>query len=181
MAIQGLWAGEWLRDVARLTHNDATNMLLILNISLLIGMIITGFIPNILKRFKVSQIDIFLFITLILLLGHSLLTFEIMPVSPIPWILLGISANGAILAYSWLNTQFPISYAGKVSTALNLSLFLCGFILQYAIGWIINLWDRNPDNTYPAISYSVSFGILFILQIICIIIFFSLRSKSNSE
>ena len=181
LAIQGLWAGEWLRDVARLTQNDATNMLLILNISLLIGMIITGFIPNILKRFKVSQIDIFLFITLILLLGHSLLTFEIMPVSPIPWILLGISANGAILAYSWLNTQFPISYAGKVSTALNLSLFLCGFILQYAIGWIINLWDRNPDNTYPAISYSVSFGILFILQIICIIIFFSLRSKSNPE
>jgi len=181
LAIQGLWAGEWLRDVARLTQNDATNMLLILNISLLIGMIITGFIPNILKRFKVSQIDIFLFITLILLLGHSLLTFEIMPVSPIPWILLGISANGAILAYSWLNTQFPISYAGKVSTALNLSLFLCGFILQYAIGWIINLWDRNPDNTYPAISYSVSFGVLFILQIICIIIFFSLRSKSNSE
>ena len=60
LAIQGLWAGEWLRDVARLTQNDATNMLLILNISLLIGMSITGFIPNILKRFKVSQIDIFL-------------------------------------------------------------------------------------------------------------------------
>ena len=36
LAIQGLWAGEWLRDVARLTQNDATNMLLILNISLLI-------------------------------------------------------------------------------------------------------------------------------------------------
>jgi MFS family permease len=181
LAIQGLWAGEWLRDVARLDQNNATNMLLILNVSLLVGMIITGFIPNILKRFKLSQIDIFFVITLILLLGHSLLTFEVLPVSPIPWILLGISANGAILAYSWLNTQFPISYSGRTSTALNLSLFLCGFVLQYAIGWIINFWDKSPDNTYPAISYSVSFGVLIILQIMCIIIFFSLRPKSNSE
>jgi MFS family permease len=181
LAIQGLWAGEWLRDVARLDQNNATNMLLILNVSLLVGMIITGFIPNILKRFKLSQIDIFFVITLILLLGHSLLTFEVLPVSPIPWILLGISANGAILAYSWLNTQFPISYSGRTSTALNLSLFLCGFVLQYAIGWIINFWDKSPDNTYPAISYSVSFGVLIILQIMCIIIFFSLRPKSNTE
>ena len=107
-------------------------MLLILNISLLIGMIITGFIPNILKDLNYPKL-IFFVHNSYSFTWYSLLTFEIMPVSPIPWILLGI-LQMAILAYSWLNTQFPISYAGKVSTALNLSLFLCGFILQYAIG-----------------------------------------------
>ena len=100
-----------------------------------------------------------------------------MPVSPIPWILLGISANGAILAYSWLNTQFPISYAGKVSTALNLSLFLCAFILQYAIGWIISFWERSSDNMYPSEAYSVAFGILLVLQIFCIGIFLILKPR----
>ena len=177
LAIQGLWAGEWLRDVAELTQNETTNMLLVLNLSLLVGMILTGFIPNFLKRFKLSQIDIYLYITTILLIGHSLLTFEIIPKSALPWILIGISANSAILAYSWLNSQFPISFAGRVSTALNLSLFACGFILQYAIGWIINFWDRNPDNSYPSEAYFVAFVVLLILQIICILIFLGLGPK----
>ena len=177
LAIQGLWAGEWLRDVAELTQSETTNMLLVLNLSLLAGMILTGFIPNFFKRFKFSQIDIYLYITIILLIGHSLLTFEVIPKSTLPWILIGISANSAILAYSWLNSQFPISYAGRASTALNLSLFACGFILQYAIGWIINFWDRNPDNSYPSEAYFVAFVVLLILQIICILIFLGLGPK----
>ena len=177
LAIQGLWAGEWLRDVADFNQIDATNMLLVLNFSLLVGMILTGLIPTILKRFKFSQIDIYLYITIVFLIGHSLLTFEIIPKSSIPWLLIGISANSAILAYSWLNSQFPLSYAGKTSTALNLSLFLCGFVLQYAIGWIINFWDRNSDNTYPADAYSMAFGILLILQILCVGIFLLLKPK----
>ena len=177
LAIQGLWAGEWLRDVAGLNQDETTNMLLLLNLSLLVGMILTGFFPNFLRRFKLSQIDIYLYITIVLLIGHSILTFEIMPKSSIPWILIGISANSAILAYSWLNSQFPLSDAGKTSTALNLSLFVCGFILQYAIGWIINFWERNSDNTYPAEAYSIAFGILLILQIFCIGIFLILKPK----
>ena len=177
LAIQGLWAGEWLRDVAGLNQDETTNMLLLLNLSLLVGMILTGFVPNFLRRFKLSQIDIYLCITIVLLIGHSILTFEIMPKSSIPWILIGISANSAILAYSWLNSQFPLSDAGKTSTALNLSLFVCGFILQYAIGWIINFWEKNSDNAYPAEAYSMAFGILLILQIFCIGIFLILKPK----
>ena len=177
LAIQGLWAGEWLRDVAGLNQDETTNMLLLLNLSLLVGMILTGFMPNFLRKFKLSQIDIYLYITIVLLIGHSILTFEIMPKSSIPWILIGISANSAILAYSWLNSQFPLSDAGKTSTALNLSLFVCGFILQYAIGWIINFWERNSDNTYPAEAYSIAFGILLVLQIFCIGIFLILKPK----
>ena len=177
LAIQGLWAGEWLRDVANLNQNEATSMLLILNLSLLVGMILTGFVPNILKKFKLSQIDIYLFITIVLLIGHSILTFELIPDSSIPWILIGVSANSAILAYSWLNSQFPLSYSGRTSTALNLSLFVCGFLLQYAIGWIISFWERSSDNTYPSEAYSVAFGILLVLQIFCIGIFLILKPR----
>ena len=126
-------------------------------------MFFTGFIPNVFKKLNFSQIDLYFHITLLLLLGHTLLTFEIIPNSAIPWVLIGISANSAILAYSWLNSQFPLSYAGRASTALNLSLFLCGFILQYAIGWIINFWDRTPKNSYPPEAYSSAFGILSVV------------------
>ena len=175
LAIQGLWAGEWLRDVANLNQIETTNMLLILNLSLLIGMIATGFIPNLLKRTGLSQLDIYFFITLILLLGHSFLTFEIIPQSSLPWILIGVSASSGILAYSWLNAQFPISYAGRTSTAINLSLFICGFILQYAVGYIINLWDRTPDGSYPSEAYSIAFVILLGLQVICMGIFLSIK------
>ena len=176
LAIQGLWAGEWLRDVAQFNQNETTSMLLVLNLSLLAGMILIGFLPNLVKKFGASQLDVYFSITLLLLIGHMLLTFEIMPKSTAPWILIGFSANSAVLAYSWLNSQFPISYAGRTSTAINLSLFLCGFILQYAIGWIINFWDRSLDNSYPSIAYTVAFGILLGLQIICIGIFIVLKT-----
>ena len=179
LAIQGLWAGEWLRDVANLNQTDTTNMLLILNLSLLLGMFFTGFIPNIFKKLNISQINLYFYITLLLLSGHALLTFEIMPHSSIPWILIGISSNSAILAYSWLNSQFPLSYAGRASTALNLSLFLCGFILQYAIGWTINFWERTPENNYPPEAYATAFSILLCVQIICIGIFLCLKTEKK--
>ena len=179
ISIQGLWAGEWLRDVAGFNQNDTSNMLLVFNFSLLIGMICTGFVPHFFKRFKFSQIDIYLFITIILLTGHALLTFEIIPRSSVPWILIGISASSVVLAYSWLNSQFPLSLAGKTSTALNLSIFLCSFTLQYAIGWIISFWDKTPENTYPSEAYSIAFLILLILQIFCVGIFIALKPKTK--
>ena len=181
LAIQGLWAGEWLRDVAELSQADTTNMLLILNLSLLIGMIFTGFIPNLVKKFGFTQLDVYFVITLILLCGHALLTFEISPKSFLPWILIGVSANSGILAYSWLNSQFPIDYAGRVSTAINLSLFLCGFFLQYTIGWIISLWDRSTDSSYPSEAYYFAFVILLGLQIICIGIFLFLKTEDTRD
>ena len=177
LAIQGLWAGEWLRDVANLNQNETTNVLLTLNISLLFGMISIGFLPNLLKRFNFSQIHIYVFLTSLLIISQMFLAFNLVNSSLVPWIILGASANSGILVYSWLNSMFPISYAGRTSTAVNLSLFLCGFILQYFIGWIISFWDRLPNGSYPSIAYSYAFATLLVLQIICFILFFLLKNK----
>ena len=179
LAIQGLWAGEWLRDVANLDQPDATNVLLVLNISLLFGMISVGFLPNLFKKLNFSQIDIYIFLTFILIISQIILTFNLLPSSFIPWIILGISANAGILVYSWLNSLFPLEYAGRTSTAINLSLFLCGFVLQYLIGWIISFWERLPSGAYPSEAYSYAFGILLILQITCLVLFFALGEKNS--
>ena len=181
LAIQGLWAGEWLRDVGNLDQNETTNVLLVLNISLLFGMISIGFLPNLLKRFNFSQINIYIFLTSLLIISQIILTFNLIKNSLVPWIILGVSANGAILVYSWLNSKFPISYAGRTSTAINLSLFLCGFLLQYVIGWIISFWDRLPNGSYPSVAYSYAFGTILVLQIICFILFFLLKNKYMSS
>ena len=181
LAIQGLWAGEWLRDVGNLDQNETTNVLLVLNISLLCGMISIGFLPNLLKRFNFSQINIYIFLTSLLIISQIILTFNLIKNSLVPWIILGVSANGAILVYSWLNSKFPISYAGRTSTAINLSLFLCGFLLQYVIGWIISFWDRLPNGSYPSVAYSYAFGTILVLQIICFILFFLLKNKYMSS
>ena len=172
LAIQGLWAGEWLRDVANLNQDETTNVLLVLNISLLLGMISIGFLPNLVKKINLSQIDIYILLTCLMILSKVFLSGNL-----IPWIILGISANSGILVYSWLNAQFPLSYVGRTSTAINLSLFLCGFILQYLIGWIISFWERSPNGSYPSEAYSYAFGILLVLQIICLFLFMFLKNE----
>ena len=98
-----------------------------------------------------------------------------------PWILIGIFLNSQILAYSWLNSQFPITYSGRISTAINLCIFAAGYLIQFAIGWIINFWEQTPNNNYSPDAYFISFGIFLILQIICVIIFLCIKADNEAK
>jgi hypothetical protein len=70
-----------------------------------------------------------------------------------------------VLAYPWLSSYFGIGLSGRANTAVNLLMFLAAFIIQYAVGAIIDLFPVTPDGRYDPHAYRVAFGALLIAQL----------------
>ena len=61
--------------------------------------------------------------------------------SPMLLVLLSwISGTSCILIYAGLAQIFPKILSGRVSTILNVQVFMGAFIIQWGIGEIIELW-----------------------------------------
>ena len=72
-------------------------------------------------------------------------------------------ATAGILPYAGLAQTFPKELSGRVSTSLNLTVFLGAFMVQWGLGEIINLWPSGETGYHPE-SYGVAFGSLAVLQ-----------------
>ena len=68
------------------------------------------------------------------------------------------------LAYAELSRHFPLAYAGRANTALNLLVFLGAFGAQYAIGLVIGLWPV-VDGRSPAAAYTAAFAMVLVVQL----------------
>src|SRR3546814_3635870 len=68
------------------------------------------------------------------------------------------------LPISLLNRHFPISLAGRASTALNMLAFFGAFSGQYLLGAAIDLWPPAETGGYLPEAYRWSFGAMLALQ-----------------
>ena len=58
---------------------------------------------------------------------------------PVTWFFFALFGCATIFAYTILTQGFPPGMAGRVNTALNLSVFAGAFALQASVGWAIDL------------------------------------------
>ena len=54
---------------------------------------------------------------------------------------------------------------GRVSTAINAVMLATVFVLQTAIGWILDLWPRTADGGWDARGYGWAIGVSLALQL----------------
>ena len=78
-------------------------------------------------------------------------------------ILLGFFGTANVLVYAGYAKIFPKNLSGRVSTFLNLLVFIGAFILQWSFGAIIEMWPATV-NGYDPESYQAAFGLLVIMQ-----------------
>jgi hypothetical protein len=64
--------------------------------------------------------------------------------------------------------RFPAQLAGRVSTGLNVVVFLAAFAAQWGIGALIALFPVTAADRYPPQGYQASFAILLVLQAACL-------------
>jgi len=62
--------------------------------------------------------------------------------------------------------------AGLANTALNLTVFVGSFLVQWGIGVVINLYPAG-NGSYASEGYSVAFGTTTLLQAVALFWFFS--------
>ncbi|MBB3065130.1 MFS transporter [Limibacillus halophilus] len=166
MAVQGLWIGPYLRDVGAFGREMVANHLFWTAASLTVGFIFSGLVASRLERRGISLAVSFGFIAVAFMIAQGLIVFQIVPQSLLPWVLFALTGNATAINYALLSRHFPLAYAGRANTAINLMIFLGAFSIQYAIGGIISLWPTSADGGYAAEGYKVAFGVFLILQII---------------
>ena len=171
MAIQGLWAGPWLKDIAEFDRDVVANYLLWLAIALSVGSLATGVIASWLERFGLSLVKFFGLSTILFIGCQIIITFEIIPASIGPWIIFGLFANAAMLAVAHLTRYFNRDLSGRVITGVNVFVFGSVFLIQYLIGKIISIFPMNENGEYASEAYFAAFGAVILIQSITFIWF----------
>ena len=171
LAILGLWAGPWLSDIGNFNKKEIANILFISTIMMTIGTTSLGVITDYLRKFNISPVGVMGGALLVFIIPFTIITFGLIPKAIWPWVVLSITSLAATLAYAGLSQHFPTSYAARASTAINLICFLMAFIVQYAIGFIMQIIEPGKQSGYSIEAYKAGFGLFLGLLIIFYIIF----------
>lgn len=164
IAIQTLWAGPWLRDVAGLDRTAVADMLALAAFAFLIGVLASGTIADALQRRGVSLLTTMMVFLVTFFVAQIALVARVGDANPVIWFVFGMSGQVAVLAYPWMAQHFGAQYAGRSNAGINVLLFAAAFAVQYAIGAIIDQYPRAADGSYPAEAYQFAFGIFIALQ-----------------
>ena len=179
MAIQGLWAKPWLRDVAGLDEAECANHLMWMMAAMMAGFFLLGLLSERLYHARkispvtvgVSAMSVFIVLQLLMALGWTAQPMLLMTA-------FSFFATAGILPYAGLSQIFPKDLSGRVSTSLNLTVFLGAFAVQWGLGEIISLWPTQGKGYAPE-SYGAAFGSLAVLQLFGLLWFIVLKAMKN--
>lgn len=181
LAIQGLWAGPWLRDVGAMDREGAAQILFALAAAMTVGFVLTGLIADFCIRRGVPLSRVIVALTALFMVSQATIVFELAPNSVIPWLAFGLMANGAALIYPLLNGHFPLGLSGRVSTGLNTLAFFGAFAGQYLMGAAIDLWPPLAGGGFAPEAYRWTFGGILALQVLSLAWYGVLSALGRSD
>jgi hypothetical protein len=165
LSFQSLWAAPWLKDVARLMPSEIAGDLLALTALQTGGYVGVGMLATWLNRRGVSLMRIVHIGAALFIASQAAL---VLPTGAGRWATLigmGCVANVNLLLYPVLATHFPAGLMGRANTALNLFVFVGAFVLQYAVGAVIDLFPAATPDSYPVPAYQAAFGLMLVVEI----------------
>jgi len=171
LAIQGLWSGPWLRDVAGFERAAIAHVLLTIAVAMIAGFICMGALAERLSRLGIKPMAVAVTGMSAFIVVQALLTLELTSWAHTLWILFGIFGTTGIIPYAVLSQSFPLHLSGRVNTALNLLVFVAAFSAQWGIGAIINMWPGTVGGGYAPPGYQAAFAMMMFLQLATVLWF----------
>lgn len=164
MAVQGLWAGPWLRDVAGLSSDAVASALLMMAAGMAAGYLVWGALSDALGRRGVPILAVawfgmawYLLSTLAMAAGWGgrpgLLSASF-----------GFSGASMSLCYVVVAQLVPPHKSGRATTTLNLIIFACAFAVQWGLGVVINLWPKL-EGGWPPQAHQAALAIPVVLMV----------------
>jgi len=168
LALLGLWAGPWLRDVGGLDRAAVAEHLAVAALAFGTGGVIFGTLSDRLARRGIDAERTFF-------LGCTATVLALLPmalgVAHRPMLAWGLfilcSASGA-LAYPLLTARFPPALAGRVLTGVNVMMMLFAFAYQSGVGAVIGRWPV-VDGRYADSGYRLAFFLIIALQVVSLV------------
>lgn len=175
IAVQTLWAGPWLKDVAGLERADVAHYLLLITAGMIVGFPVQGALAERLQRVGIPVISV-------MLVGVVLFDIVQIPIIlgwtdnlAVVWTAYGFLGCIGILAYADLPQSFPPALSGRVITCVNVFVFVLAFTFQWGIGLIVNQWQPTAEGVYPLEAYRAAFGAVLVIEIACFAWYFLYR------
>lgn len=161
MAVQGLWAVPWLMQVDGLSRHQAAEVLFALNLAMLVSHLGIALFATRLARAGLSALHLLVGGYGLALACQAAMLTGLLPALPL-WFAYGIGVSGGSLSYALLSAHFPPSLSGRVTTTLNLLLFIGAFAIQWGLGALID--GLTAAGFFAASAYHAAFALLLILQ-----------------
>jgi predicted MFS family arabinose efflux permease len=163
----GLWLVPWLMDTDGLDRATAARWLFWMALAATLGSILYGTGADQLAKRGISRATLYKIGTTLAVVAYFALLIDV------PWrlTLLIVYAFGAIaptLAYALLTQRFPPKMSGRVTTAVNMTMFACVFMAQWGAGVVLRMFPAL-DGRYPAAAYTAAFAVLGIFQLIALV------------
>ena len=170
LAMQGLWLGPWLYDVAGESRTAVANYLLVTAVAYTVGSLFFGAVGSV-APMKIFKVGLVVSVALFALLAAGTRTGL--------WAVLalyGFFTISAALAYALLTPLFPPEMTGRVNTASNVLMFGFSFLFQWGIGAVLRLYPV-VDGRYSPEGYAAALWALVALQ--CATLAWLLPMRSN--
>ena len=116
---------------------------------------------------------LFLFVQVTILFAPSAWTLPL-------WLGFGFFGTAGTIAYASLSQDFPVHLAGRVSTALNLLVFIASFAAQWTIGLIVGQWPQTMAGRLSATGLRAGFFMMIACQALGLLWFF-LASRAGQR
>ena len=137
LALQGLWLGPWLYDVAGQPRAAVGRYLLVTALAYTVGSAFFGVSSDRLARAGVSRMTTFKLGLAISLGAYCLIAAGVRAGLGATLAVYGFTAISAALAYPLMTALFPPEMTGRVNTASNVLMFGVAFLFQWAIGALL--------------------------------------------
>lgn len=163
VSLQTLWVATWLRDVLGYAQPAVAQALLVFNVAMIGGYLGFGRAADAWARQGRSTLPLLAGGVFGALACLGLLVAGVRTGALVLWCAYFACATAVVLSYALFSRRYPKEMAGRVNTALNVSVFTGMFTGQWVVGGVLNLWPATATG-YAAEAYGWALGGLWLVQ-----------------
>ena len=155
LAVQGLWAGPWLRDVQGLDPGSAAAVLSGMAVAMMAGFLGLGGLASRVAARGGATIHVAIGGMVAFMATQAALIILPVEGGALTWSAFAFFATSGVLMYPALTALYPTHLAGRVITALNFLVFTGSFAIQWLVGVAL-------DRFTPLIGMKSAFDAVFL-------------------
>ena len=180
-ALQGLWVGAWLTDVAGLGRAAVMQGLLAMALGLFAGALTLGVLADRLRRYGLRTQYLLAAVAAASMLVQVTLILRV-PLPPeLSWALLGAVGGATGLGFASLAEILPKDMAGRANGALNMLHIGAAFLIQAGMGFVVALWPVQDGAHYSADAYIAALALNLVPQGISLAWFLAAPAQHRSS
>jgi predicted MFS family arabinose efflux permease len=173
-ALQGLWAGPWLADVAGLPRHDIVAHLLAMAVAFSASALALGASAGWLRSRGISLSTTLGALSAVALLAQVSLVLNWTVPTWLPWIAIAAMGAGTVLSYAMVTEHFPRSASGRATGALNLLHVGMASVVQIGFGVLLHQWPADGGHV-PASAYHAALAAVLVLEAAALLWFIARR------